>query len=308
MPKTQYKEIGFGPKRLAEVKHANEIIAEYDAKGFKLTLRQLYYQFVARGLIPNRSSEYQRLGVIINHARLGGLIDWSAIEDRGRNLQSVTAWRSPDQIIGTCAEQYRIDLWSDQPKRFEVWIEKEALVGVIEPVCRELRVAWFACKGYVSQSEMWHAGANRIRGYCNQGQTPIIIHLGDHDPSGIDMSRDIEDRLSMFAGRPVEVRRIALNMKQIDEFKPPPNPAKVTDSRFESYQATYGDESWELDALDPETLARLIREAVEPEIDLDRWDGRVKLEKADRSLLAGIVDRMDDIHDMIQGDLKETDE
>ncbi len=302
MPKTQYKDIGFGPKRLAEVKHANEIIAEYAAKGFKLTVRQLYYQFVARGLIPNRSSEYQRLGVIINHARLGGLIDWSAIEDRGRNLESVTAWRSPDQIIGTCAEQYRIDLWSDQPKRFEVWIEKEALAGVIEPVCRELRVAWFACKGYVSQSSMWDAGANRLRAYCNQGQTPIIIHLGDHDPSGIDMSRDIDDRLNMFAGRAIEVRRIALNRDQIDQYKPPPNPAKMTDSRFAGYLEKHGDESWELDALDPETLARLIREAVAPEIDKDLFEQRLSLEQSQRTFLSKIAERMDDIHDMIQGD------
>ncbi len=305
MPKTKYKDIGFGPKRLADVKHANKIIDEYAARGFKLTVRQLYYQFVARDLIPNRSSEYQRLAQIISHARLGGLIDWGAIEDRGRNLAGVTTWKSPEQIIQSCADQYRIDLWSDQPKRIEVWIEKDALAGVIEPVCRELRVAWFACKGYVSQSAMWDAGANRLRAYCNNGQTPIIIHLGDHDPSGIDMSRDIDDRLNMFAGRAIRVRRIALTMAQIDEYKPPPNPAKVTDSRFAGYLEKHGEESWELDALDPETLAQLIREAIEPEVDRELWARRVETELAQRRLLADIAKRMDDIHDMIQ---KETDE
>lgn len=272
----------FSEGSLAIIEQSNVIITEYLEDGYTLTLRQLYYQFVARDLIANRQSEYKRLGSIINDARLAGLIDWDAIEDRGRSLLDVVCWNSPQDIIENCARQFKIDLWDGQKSRVEVWIEKEALIGVIEPVCRKLRVPHFACKGYVSQSEMFDAGFRRIRKYARQNQEAVIIHLGDHDPSGIDMTRDIETRLELFAGDCIEMRRIALNADQIEKYNPPPNPAKVTDSRFESYSSRFGDESWELDALDPATLAGLVEATVKEYIDDDAWQVALAQEKSQR--------------------------
>jgi len=251
------------------IQHANKIIADYQAAGFKLTLRQLYYQFVARGLIPNKQSEYKKLGSIVNDGRLAGLIDWSAIEDRTRNVEFIPSWSSPARIVRGAADGYQEDLWRNQDYHVEVWIEKEALFGVIEPACLELRVPHFACRGYVSQSEAYDAG-KRFRRMT--AKDIVVVHLGDHDPSGIDMTRDIEERVSMFAGRPVTIRRIALNMDQIEEHNPPPNPAKATDSRFEGYLALHGDESWELDALDPTLIDTLIRDEIEQYIDRERWE------------------------------------
>jgi hypothetical protein len=151
---------------------------------------------------------------IINDARLAGRIDWDAIEDRTRNIHRSPSWDDPSEIVTACAAQYREDLWGDQCWRPEVWIEKDALVGVIEPVCERYRVPFFACRGYTSQSEQYRAG-KRFEGVQNKGQKPIVLHLGDHDPSGIDMTRDNTDRLKMFAGEDVEVRRLALNMDQV---------------------------------------------------------------------------------------------
>jgi hypothetical protein len=270
---------------------AETIIREYLKDGLRLTLRQLYYQFVSRGYLANRQKEYRRLGNIINDARLAGLIDWDAIEDRGRNLQAIPAWDSPESIIDACARQYQIDLWEDQDYRVEVWIEKQALEGVVEKVCRELRVPYFSCKGYVSQSEMFDAGFHRLAGHVQNGQQPIILHFGDHDPSGIDMTRDITERLRMFMstrGQRLEIRRLALNMDQIEEYNPPPNPAKVTDSRFEEYQRLHGDESWELDALEPKLLVKLIRSEILSLRDPGRWDKRAKKEKEQRDSLTEI--------------------
>src|SRR5262249_10346260 len=158
------------------------------AQGYNLTLRQLFYQFVSRDLIPNNVRSYKRLGSIINDARLAGLIDWSAIEDRTRNLHELPCWRTPAGIIRSCAQQYRTDLWAKQENRVEVWIEKEALAGVFERVCDELRVPFFSCRGYTSQSEMWVAG-HRLKRIIDAGQRPVILHFGDHDPSGMDMTR-----------------------------------------------------------------------------------------------------------------------
>jgi len=267
--KEKFQEVNFRePSRLV-IQQADQIIRDFQARGFTLTLRQLYYQFVSKALIPNKLTEYKRLGKIVNDARLAGLLDWSAIEDRTRNVKKPNVWESPEAIIRAVADQYQEDPWDDQEFRPEVWIEKDALVGVIEGVCNDHRVPFFACRGYVSQSEAYDAG-KRFERTRRAGQTPLILHLGDHDPSGLDMTRDIKARLTMFGGK-IAVRRLALNMGQIDQYGPPPNPAKDTDARFEGYQEEFGDSSWELDALDPDVISDLIRDELARVIDPDLW-------------------------------------
>ena len=178
MPKCAYIDKTFKPASLAIIRMANEIIDEYLADGLRLTLRQLYYQFVSRDLLANKQTEYKRLGNIISDGRLAGLIDWYAIEDRTRTLRGNTHWRDPGEIVRAAARGFQLDHWVGQPNYMEVWIEKEALVGVIARACRELDVNYFACKGYVSQSEMW-AASKRLESHRSDGQEPVIIHLGD---------------------------------------------------------------------------------------------------------------------------------
>lgn len=286
MPCIRYQTVNFSRKTEVIIKQANDIIAEYAAQGFDLTLRQLYYQFVARDLLKNRQKEYKRLGEIVNNARLAGRIDWDRITDRTRNVRSNSHWSSPQDIIDACVSSYQIDKWEGQGHRVEVWIEKDALLGVLDACCPALDVPYFSCRGYVSQSEMWLA-AQRFRAWERSGYTTVILHLGDHDPSGVDMSRDIADRLRLF-GSKVDVRRIALTMDQVDEHEPPPNPAKMTDARAQGYVDEFGDESWELDALDPTTLSALIRDAVNDYRNKRKWAEAEKVEKEAKRLL-GVV-------------------
>lgn len=259
MPKICYVEKNFRSDSLALIDKINSVIEEYEAQGYSLTLRQCYYQLVARGIIPNNERSYKNTGNLINDARLAGLIDWHSIEDRTRNLQKLAHWDSPKSIIESASYQYRKDIWENQDYYVEVWVEKEALANVVGRVANELDVPYFCCRGYVSQSEMWSA-AQRFIAKQEAGKDVVLIHLGDHDPSGIDMSRDIEERLVLFGVDTFmfNFRRIALNMEQIEEFAPPPNPAKLTDSRCGSYISKYGDESWELDALEPKVIHDLI--------------------------------------------------
>lgn len=300
MPKIKYRDIKMGPARLAVVLQANQIIAEYQAKGYSLTLRQLYYQFVSRALIPNRPEEYKKLGDVVNDGRLAGHIDWLAIEDRTRNLEAIPAWDNPGEIVDACARQFQIDMWEHQADRLEVWIEKDALTGVIDGVCKELRVPYFSCRGYTSQSEMWVA-SQRLLKHGGNSQGVAILHLGDHDPSGIDMSRDIQDRLELFTGGRVEFKRLALNMPQVEQYGPPPNPAKLTDSRCQGYMAIHGDESWELDALDPAVISELIRAAIEEYKDDEQWERDEEKEREMRDGLATASRRWDDVVEFLEG-------
>jgi len=299
MPKICYdsdclRRLRNNQERMRLIATANTIIESYQAQGFDLTLRQLYYQFVARDIIPNKDTEYKKLGALLLDARMAGLVDWDAIVDRTRNLRSLAHWDDPAAIVDACASQFRIDLWASQRYRPEVWIEKDALVGVIGGVCEALDVPYFSCRGYTSVSEIWGA-AMRLKKYVKVDQIPIIFHFGDHDPSGIDMTRDVRDRMRTF-GVPLEVRRLALNMDQVEQYNPPPNPAKLTDTRCAGYIAEYQTESsWELDALEPAVLAALITTNIQSIRDEDTWNTSVRDQNASRQQLASVAERWDDV-------------
>lgn len=283
------------PKKFSEehetiIANSNAIIAEYGERGFTLTLRQLFYQHVSRALLGNTDANYKRLGGIISDARIAGLVSWTAIEDRGRNLRGINTVSGPGEAIKRARQTYAIDMWAGQPCRVEVWVEKEALVGVISGICSKLRVDFFATKGYNSQSEQWRAG-QRFAGYVTDGQRPIVLHLGDHDPSGIDMTRDNKDRLSMFAGVPILVQRIALNMDQVEHYDPPPNPTKLTDSRADDYIRQFGHDCWELDALDPQVIANLIQTRVMLYRDEKLWSERLAEEANDKDSLDLLIEQ-----------------
>ena len=203
--------------------------------------------------------------------------------DRTRNLRGLTDSVSIATQLRRAHWGYHLDRWNNQDYRVEVWVEKEALTGVFSRVCNKHNVDYFACKGYVSQSEMWRA-AERHRMYEKNGQEVILLHFGDHDPSGIDMTRDIKDRLWTF-GADTTVERIALTMDQIGLYHPPPNPTKLTDSRATEYIAEFGYESWELDALSPKVLADLVESEVEYYKDDDKWQQVVDDENRDKQVL-----------------------
>lgn len=272
MAKIAYIEKRFAKSSLKIIEDANKIITAYRQQGDQLTLRQLFYQFVSHDLIANKQSEYKRLGSIINDARMAGLIDWSSIEDRTRNLRDYyfSELGTPESALESAASAHELDNWEDQDNYVEVWIEKDALVGVIERVCERWRVPFFACRGYNSQSEQHKAGL-RIADKISDGKSVHILHLGDHDPSGIHMTVDNSERLTMFSGEDVQLHRLALNIDQIKKFKPPPNPAKETDARFSGYAKKFGSSCWELDALEPKVIREITEKHIKDLIDFDAW-------------------------------------
>jgi hypothetical protein len=343
--KIAYTKKAFRSDSLAIIEQSLSICTEYARQGYDMTLRQLYYQIVANDLFPderrwtwlpdkqkwvrddngtkNAEPNYKWLGDVINDARLAGLIDWDHISDRTRNLSSLLHFDDPADRIQHAARAYRIDKWADQPYRVEVWVEKEALAGIVGQVAQEWDCPYFSCRGYVSQSEM-HAAGRRLAAYLCDEQHPVIIHLGDHDPSGIDMTRDVEDRLRLFMtdglydtvgafdGDPETLRwvadneidltvdRIALNMNQIRQYNPPPNPAKLTDSRCAGYIQNFGNQSWELDALSPAQMATLISEAVQRYLEADKWNAQVEREREEREALIATAQRWSDVEEFIR--------
>ncbi|MBR2689227.1 MAG: hypothetical protein IKE42_15345 [Aquamicrobium sp.] len=299
----RYIEKKFRSSSLQTIEQANSILEEYAGDGYTLTLRQLYYQFVARGLIENSDKSYDNLGGLISDARLAGLVSWTAIEDRGRTCRRPYVQESIAGALAEIQEAYSPDLWSDQENYIEIWVEKDALINVIERPADRWQIAYLACKGYLSSSEAWRAGQRFIEA-GDAGKKLHLIHLGDHDPSGIDMTRDNGSRLDLF-GAQVEVHRIALNMDQVQAYTPPPNPAKVTDSRAKEYIQRFGKTSWELDALEPAVLARLIDDKVRELLDVGSFNAALARREEERSALEYISDHADDALDWARQQLEE---
>lgn len=274
----QFVEIKFRAGTLALVSVMRNIITGYARQGYDLSLRQLYYQLVSQNVVPNSEQSYNRVGSILTDARMAGLIDWGAIVDRGRGSMSNSYWSDPSELIQSAAEAFALDRWEPQPWFVILMVEKQALEGVLQPVCERLHIPFSSNKGYSSATHLYTIGKLLRRKMEDEDKQVCVIYLGDHDPSGIDMTRDVEERLRLFSGMTIiengetycntadqdklVVRRIALNMDQVQKYNPPPNPTKLTDSRAEGYIQQFGHTCWELDALQPAQLVRLVEDVV----------------------------------------------
>lgn len=334
----------------------SRILSEYDQK---LSARQVYYRFIGDDLLPaswidleynrkkglpvdtkNTEKNYKRLLGILADARYAGLVDWDAIEDRGREPKVPSEWDSLDGLVDAAVEQFRLPRRRDQPRHLELWVEKDALAGVLGPIARRAHVPLVVNKGYSSASAMKAAAdrmleacgvavARRQCGSCAEDYSyrypdgtckgcgskidrsgvlfryedtdgeqvedskkdVVVLYLGDHDPSGEDMVRDVRDRLTEFGVPNLEVVKVALTMVQIRRFKPPPNPAKVTDSRAAAYIAQFGNQSWELDALPPRELNRIVEQAIAKYTDRELMDAAIERENADRERVREAIER-----------------
>ena len=283
----------FSQNNIDKIALVNSILAEYYAQGFDLSLRQLYYQLVARGYIENSTQSYKKLGSLVNNARLAGEVDWNMIVDRSRDQIINQHWDNPGQIVKAAAYSFKVDKWENQPVHLEVMVEKDALSGILEPVCSRQDIYFTANRGYPSASLLYRM-SKRLQIYLDEGKSIYILHLGDHDPSGIDMTRDLADRLGLFTGLPVTIQRLALNMDQVEQYNPPENPAKLTDTRAGMYVELYGYSSWELDALEPSVLAELVDNFVNEHRDMDLWQETLDKEAEMSQTLSEFANRWED--------------
>ena len=233
---------------------------------------------MSRGAIDNTVKEYKNLSVTMTNARMAGLIDWDHIEDRSRNALMPSHWSGVSHILRDGAHSFRVDRWAGQRRHVEIWCEKDALTSVLEPLAHEYHVLLLPVRGYSSTTIAYEAA---LRFQAVFPKEPLVFYLGDHDPSGVDMSRDLEARLSeMASGSHVELRRLALNYGQVLDNNLPPNPTKSADSRTAGYAEAYGADCWELDALDPPALVSVVRDAIEAELDRDMYEARVAQEES----------------------------
>jgi hypothetical protein len=275
-----------------------EIVETYLKQSITLTSRQLYYQLVSRAIIPNADEIYKRICKFITDARYAGLIDWAAIEDRGRVPERSSEWENIQSLIESAIYSYRLPRWSDQDHWVEMYCEKQAMESVLEPVARKYHIYFGVNKGYCSASTMYSLAA-RIGEKIEAGKSVKLLYLGDHDPSGLDMIRDISNRsVEFLAGMDIsaedfEVVPLALNMEQINQYNPPPNPAKITDPRAGWYISEYGKKSWELDALEPRVLIKIAEDGIKQFMDVKKYNAWIEREKEEKKALIEFGEELD---------------
>lgn len=266
-----------------------------------MTLRQLYYRFVALDLLENKQSQYQYLGESIKEARLDGTIPWDWIEDRMRSTDAGDHdYIEPNrrfvrnfEWFKNTAERHHYPRWTGQDTYVEAWVEKDALSGVFANVCDDLKVVSFPNRGYTSITSLKQA-ADRFRG-IDPSRECVILYFGDFDPSGQDIERNIREKLNDTFAVEVEVERRALTRAQIDEFELPPQPAKSTDARYDQFVEEHGDMAVELDALPPEELRELIRESVDDYFDEEHYEQNVlPKQRNEREQIRGWIDEVVD--------------
>jgi hypothetical protein len=289
--KQAYRNKTFREEALKKIVLCNRIIEQYQTQGLRLTLRQLYYQLVTQNVIKNEEKSYKNLGSLVSDARLAGLIDWNAIEDRVRQPRAAAEFTGLKDLVDAALKAYRLPRWMNQNNYVELWVEKDALAGVLWPIASQWHVTLMVNRGYSSQSAMYEA-AQRYKEY--EDREPVLLYLGDHDPSGEDMVRDIRDRLIMFGIEDITVKKVALTYEQVEEYNPPPNPTKLSDSRAPAYVSKYGDNSWEVDALPPEVLQQLITSAIEQYADVSMINAVKDKEQRDKYQLVRIVESIKD--------------
>jgi len=286
--KEAFKEVNFKGDSLARIAQCNEIVAEYSAQKLRLTLRQLYYQLVSRDIIENVERSYKNLSSLVTDARMAGLMDWNAIEDRVRVPRVQNDFESVKELVDAAVRSYRLPRWKGQDNYVELWVEKDALAGVLRPIASKYHITLMVNRGYSSASAMYESAQRFIESASDAGREMHLLYLGDLDPSGEDMVRDVGARLQLF-GADVVVEKIALTMDQVKKYKPPPNPAKTTDPRAADYIAKHGSKSWEVDALSPPVLTKLISDALDELVDQDMMDQIIEREDVDKAKLVASV-------------------
>ena len=252
-----------------------------------VTVRQVFYRLVSAGVIGKTESEYKATVVrLLTEMRLAGTIPFDAVADNTRWIRRPLTFPSMSSALHSAAETYRRSLWDDQDVAVGVWLEKDALAGVLYQVTWEWDVPLLVTRGYPSVTFLHEASQDLAR----LGKPAHLYYFGDHDPSGLDIPRNVEDRLREFAPEvEIHFECVAVTEDQIREWDLPTRPTKKTDSRSKGFRG----ESVEVDAIPPAKLRTLTQGVIERHVDQGRLDAVLEEQREERDLLIDMADKFD---------------
>lgn len=277
----------------AEIDFIKLAIYEYCRRYQPLTVRQLYYAMVVQGLIDKTEGEYkQTICRLAKEMRLAGELPWEWMVDNTRWIRKPISFGSLADCVEQSAQTYRRSLWQQSAEYVEVWLEKDALSGVLFEVTRQYDAPLMVTRGYPSLSYLRSAAESIV----TNGKPTTIYYFGDFDPSGADISRNIEERLRQFITELADcyrcqpplffLDRVAVNEWQIDEWVLPTRPTKYSDSRSKAFGSA---QSVEVDAIPPEQLRDLVRSNLSRHISADALAAAEESDRMERVTLEAMA-------------------
>jgi hypothetical protein len=275
-------------KTLELIKNIKAILEEYNKEGIKITVRGLFYQLVARDIIPNNIKSYSKLSRDLSKARYNKLIGWDSIIDNSNFLHICNFFDNIENLLETAVNSYKLNRWEEQDYYLEVWVEKDALRNIVQPITQKYQINLFIPGGRVSTTMIYEA-TKRFREHDNKKR--ILLYLGDYDPCGLDMIlRDIPKRINYF-GNGIEIIQIALTKKQIEENNLPTDQiTKTKDNNKDWYEELSGtSKCWELDALKPTIIRKIVEDNILKYLDLNLFEQVKEREQAD---IKKIIERL----------------
>lgn len=246
-----------------------------------MTVRQIFYALVSRGIVPKDENRgYRPVQRQVLELRKTGLLPWGFIADGTRWQRKPETWGSVEDATRTLARTYRRDLWRTQHKRIEIWLEKDALAGVVVGETDAWDVALMVSRG-VSSATFVQAAAEAANEAGRHGTMTLIYTLFDFDAGGARAKKMIRDYFDLYADYPVQIIDLAVSEWQIGAWELPTRPAKKSDPQAK----TWGDVAVELDAIDPDRLRDLVRGAIVGNIDKAAWTMQQAYEQDERQIL-----------------------
>lgn len=238
----------------------NHIIDQVNESGGYLTIRHLFYRLVSKGIIPKTETAYRQIIYHTCQMRKQEYLPYSVFADNTRLRRKSKAHNNLTDALEFWSQSYRRELWNNQPYYIELWSEKDAISNIVFDVADEYNVPLMISSGFSSLTFLYNA-AEEIKWHNEQGKFAIILYLGDHDPSGVKASEDVEKKLYDF-GCNFRFQRLAVNEWQIKEYNLPTRPTKES-----KHSKGFEGESVEIDAMEPQLIKRFVREAIEYNID-----------------------------------------
>lgn len=280
-----------------------------------MTVRQLFYRLVSVAVIKNSRADYQKVSKVMTKAREDGRVDYQWIVDRSRPEYVPNVFKDLAGYGRAIHRSYRKDNWESQPNYVELWCEKDSVTGSIQDITDELGITLRVGRGFQSATRVYEIAPlfSKIK------KPKIVFYLGDHDPSGQDIERDLRERVTTkleaarrasfltelakasddhhqslidkfnFSEVPFSLERLAIFAEDIKKFKLPPLRIKDSDSRARQFCKQHGRDCVELDALPPSELRRRIRSVVEAEMDMEAWKRAVEVEKVELASIAATI-------------------
>ncbi len=253
-----------------------------------ITLRGLFYRLVSAGVFPSTDKEhYNKVGRIVSRLRRCGIMPFRWIVDSLRTTHKPSSWSGLGDFCETLRGSYRLDFWRSLDDYCHVICEKDAIAGTIAPITEGYDVSLSPIRGYCSDSF-----AHAIGSQWAEIEKPIsCFYLGDHDPSGIDLERDVRRKLEQHSGKSFSWVRLAINPADFEEFDLIRLEPKKSDRRYRKFREQYGDACAEVDALHPNELRQRIAQAIEKLIPQDRWRRLQLVEQAERETFESTLGR-----------------